>query len=120
MRSSRAPSSRPQPSDSPVKLWRTTENAFCPFTRIRCSAKRAEQLHASYMRATAAARSKGMNVRIEIGRVEVAGLAVARTLHEFIEREALPGSGVTAQEFWGGLAALIGELGPRNRKLLAL
>jgi malate synthase len=61
-----------------------------------------------------------MNVRIEIGRVEIAGLAVARTLHEFIEREALPGSGVTAQEFWSGLAALVRELGPRNRKLLAL
>jgi malate synthase len=61
-----------------------------------------------------------MNARIEIGRVEVAGLAVARTLHEFIEHEALPGSGITTQEFWSGLAALIRELGPRNRRLLAL
>src|SRR5262249_53848189 len=87
--------------------------------RLPASAAR-RSVPSSSMRATAAARSKGMNVRIEIGRVEVAGLAVARTLHEFIEREALPGSGVTAQEFWSGLATLNRELGPRNRKLLAL
>src|SRR5262249_25593748 len=87
--------------------------------RLPASAAR-RSVPSSSMRATAAARSKGMNERIEIGRVEVAGLAVARTLHEFIEREALPGSGVTTQEFWSGLAALIRELGPRNRRLLAL
>ena len=61
-----------------------------------------------------------MNSRIEIGRIEVAGLRVARVLHDFIEREALPGSGVTSQEFWSGLGAMIRELGPRNRRLLAL
>ncbi len=54
------------------------------------------------------------------GRIKVAGLAVASVLHDFIEAEALPGSGVTAEEFWAGLAALIRELGPRNLQLLAL
>jgi malate synthase len=54
------------------------------------------------------------------GRIQVAGLKVASVLHDFIEAEALPGSGVTAEEFWAGLAALIREFAPRNRQLLAL
>ncbi len=53
-------------------------------------------------------------------RVKVAGLRVASRLHDFIVSEALPGSGVTAEEFWTGLAALIRELGPRNHTLLTL
>jgi len=53
-------------------------------------------------------------------RIKVAGLQVAKPLHDFIVTEALPGSDVTAAEFWSGLAALIRELAPRNRQLLAL
>jgi malate synthase len=53
-------------------------------------------------------------------RVKVGKLAVAGTLYDFIETEALPGSALTAVEFWSGLAALIRELGPRNRELLRL
>jgi malate synthase len=51
-------------------------------------------------------------------RIDSAGLHVARTLHEFVEREALPGTGISADAFWKGLAALIGDLAPRNRELL--
>jgi len=61
-----------------------------------------------------------MNSRIEISRVAVAKLQVARVLHEFIETEALPGSGVTSGEFWNGLAALVRELSPLNRQFLDL
>jgi malate synthase len=61
-----------------------------------------------------------MNTRIEIGRVAVAKLQVARVLHDFIETEALPGSGVTSAEFWSGLAELIRELSPLNRQFLDL
>src|SRR5690349_16831198 len=61
-----------------------------------------------------------MNSRIEISRVAVAKLQVARILHEFIETEALPGSGVTSGEFWNGLAALVRELSPLNRQFLDL
>jgi malate synthase len=61
-----------------------------------------------------------MNTRIEIGRVAVAKLQVARVLHDFIETEALPGSGVTSAEFWSGLAELIHELAPLNRQFLDL
>src|SRR3954449_12151067 len=61
-----------------------------------------------------------MNSRIEISRVAVAKLQVARVLHDFIETEALPGSGVTSGEFWSGLATLIHELAPLNRQFLDL
>src|SRR5882724_867380 len=53
-------------------------------------------------------------------RVKVGKLAVAATLYDFIESEALPGSGVTAGEFWNGLATLIHELAPLNRQFLDL
>src|SRR5262244_299938 len=61
-----------------------------------------------------------MNSRVEIGRVAVGKLQVARVLHDFIETEALPGSGITTGEFWNGLAALIHELSPLNRQFLDL
>jgi malate synthase len=47
------------------------------------------------------------------------GLLVDARLAAFIESEALPGTGVTAGAFWSGLAALIRDLGPENRALLA-
>ena len=53
-------------------------------------------------------------------RIQVAGLSVAKVLHAFIEREALPGTGVEPDAFWNGLSALVRELAPRNRGLLDL
>ncbi len=52
-------------------------------------------------------------------RVQVGGLSVARSLHRFVEEEALPGSGVDPQAFWDGTGAIVHELAPRNRELLA-
>ena len=52
-------------------------------------------------------------------RVQVGGLAVAESLHRFIVEEALPGSGVDPQAFWDGADAVIHDLAPRNRELLA-
>ncbi len=52
-------------------------------------------------------------------RVSVHGLQVARELHDFISKEALPGSGVDADKFWAGFAALAVKLMPQNRALLA-
>lgn len=54
-----------------------------------------------------------------IERIEVGGLKVARVLHDFIETEAAPGSGIDAADFWAGLDAIVTDLGPRNRALLA-
>ena len=52
-------------------------------------------------------------------RVQVGGLSVATTLHTFVEEEALPGSGVESEAFWEGVAAIVEDLAPRNRELLA-
>ncbi len=52
-------------------------------------------------------------------RVQAGGLQVAAELHRFVEEEALPGSGLDPQLFWDGLGALVGDLAPRNRELLA-
>jgi malate synthase len=51
-------------------------------------------------------------------RVGVAGLQVAKPLHDFVAEEAACGSGVTAEQFWAGFAALLADLAPRNRALL--
>jgi malate synthase len=47
-----------------------------------------------------------------------AGLRVAPVLKQFIETEALPGTGLDAGAFWSGLAALVDRFAPRNRALL--
>ncbi|BCH20272.1 malate synthase G [Mesorhizobium sp. L-8-3] len=52
-------------------------------------------------------------------RVETAGLKVARELRDFVEREALPGTGVEAAAFWQAFAAIVHDLAPKNRALLA-
>ena len=54
-----------------------------------------------------------------VERVSVHGLQVARALHDFIAQEALPGSGVDAEKFWSGFAALAARLMPQNKALLA-
>ncbi len=53
-------------------------------------------------------------------RIATAGLKVDRKLHDFIEKEALPGTGVDPAAFWEGFGAIVAELGPRNRELLAV
>jgi malate synthase len=52
-------------------------------------------------------------------RVEKQGLQVDARLAGFIDSQALPGTGVSTDAFWGGLSALIHDLGPKNRALLA-
>ncbi len=51
-------------------------------------------------------------------RVDAGGLKVAAVLHDFLETEALPGTGIEAGRFWSGLAAILADLAPRNRHLL--
>ena len=50
--------------------------------------------------------------------VQSHGLQVARVLHEFVEAECLPGTGISSDAFWGGFSSLVRELGPRNARLL--
>ncbi|QKT07385.1 malate synthase G [Gordonia sp. X0973] len=53
-------------------------------------------------------------------RVTVHGLQVSPVLYDFVNNEALPGTGVDQDAFWAGAAAVIGEFAPRNRELLAV
>lgn len=47
------------------------------------------------------------------------GLKVAPALQRFVDSDVLPGTGLDSQTFWGGFAALVHELAPINRALLA-
>jgi len=48
-----------------------------------------------------------------------AGLKVDKRLADFIERECLEGSGLSADAFWNGLAKILADFTPANRALLA-
>jgi malate synthase len=51
-------------------------------------------------------------------RVQVGGLQVAKVLFDFVNNEAIPGTGLAADQFWTGAEALINDLAPKNRALL--
>lgn len=51
--------------------------------------------------------------------IDQEGLQVAPALSQFIENEALPGTGIDKTAFWRGFSALVHDLAPRNRELLA-
>jgi malate synthase len=51
--------------------------------------------------------------------VERGELQVADSLARFVETRALPGTGVASADFWAGFSALVHDLGPANRALLA-
>ena len=53
-------------------------------------------------------------------RVTVGGLSVAGELYRFVMDEALPGSGIAPERFWDGYAAILNDLAPRNKALLAV
>ncbi|MEN9709983.1 MAG: hypothetical protein RIQ68_2391 [Pseudomonadota bacterium] len=55
-----------------------------------------------------------------MSRIQVSGLAVDAALHDFIVKEALPGTGVSEQAFFDGLGALVRDLAPKNKALLKL
>lgn len=46
-------------------------------------------------------------------------LQVAENLYRFIEEEALPGTGIDSDSFWRGFDAIVAEMTPKNRALLA-
>ena len=53
-------------------------------------------------------------------RVNAGGLQVDKELYDFINDEALPGTGITPETFWSGFDGLVHDLAPRNRELLAI
>jgi malate synthase len=50
--------------------------------------------------------------------VSLGDLKVDKALYDFVNNEAIPDSGLQAQEFWKGFAALVRTLAPRNAELL--
>ena len=46
-------------------------------------------------------------------------LQVADVLHQFIESQVLPGTGVSSARFWKGFDAIVSDLAPKNIALLA-
>ena len=53
-------------------------------------------------------------------RVSVGGLQVAQVLYDFVQNEALPGTGVDSEKFWSGVEAVITDLAPKNKALLGV
>ena len=50
--------------------------------------------------------------------VKAGGMQVASVLYDFIEKEALPQSGVNPEAFWKGTGQIIRDLTPKNKYLL--
>ena len=51
-------------------------------------------------------------------RIEVGALQVDSELYNFINDEALPGTGISPETFWSSYDSLLADLAPRNRELL--
>lgn len=51
--------------------------------------------------------------------VETQSLKVDPSLHAFVVEKALPGTGIEPDHFWSAFSAIVHELAPRNRELLA-
>ena len=52
-------------------------------------------------------------------RTSVHRLQVASNLHQFINDQVLPGTGVAPDKFWQGFDAIVADLAPKNIALLA-
>lgn len=55
-----------------------------------------------------------------MSRIDKFGLQVEKTLHDMLETEALPGSGVESEQFWQQFSALVHDLSGRNQQLLGV
>ena len=51
-------------------------------------------------------------------RIEIGGLQVDRGLYDFVNKRAMPGTGIKLAEFWAGFAKIVRDLAPKNRALL--
>ncbi|MBA8877345.1 malate synthase G [Phyllobacterium myrsinacearum] len=52
-------------------------------------------------------------------RIEINGLKVAKELYDFVANEAVTGTLINTDAFFQGLAAIVDDLSPKNRALLA-
>ncbi|WP_434053173.1 MAG: malate synthase G [Roseibium sp.] len=51
-------------------------------------------------------------------RTNAHGLQVADVLYDFVNSQALPGTGIDQDHFWSSLSSLVHDLAPRNKALL--
>jgi malate synthase len=51
-------------------------------------------------------------------RVSAGNLRVARVLYDFVNNEALPGTGIDPDSFWAGVDKVVTDLTPQNQELL--
>ena len=51
-------------------------------------------------------------------RIKAGDLQVAQVLHDFIQKQAIPGTGVEQADFWHGFGQIVADLALRNRALL--
>ncbi|WP_221798747.1 malate synthase G [Oceanobacter mangrovi] len=52
------------------------------------------------------------------GYVQKGGIQIAQALYDFVNEQAIPGTGVDVDAFWAGFDAIVNELAPKNRALL--
>src|SRR6202022_4183598 len=50
--------------------------------------------------------------------VKLNQLTIDKALYDFVNGEAIPGSGIDARDFWSGFTALVRTMAPRNAALL--
>lgn len=56
----------------------------------------------------------------QIQRVPVDNLQVAQPLYDFINRDVLPGTGVSENDFWSGFSGILEDMTGENRQLLKI
>jgi malate synthase len=56
-----------------------------------------------------------MSNRIQEGSLQIDG-----SLHQLLEQDILPGTGISPESFWQGLEAILNDLAPRNAELLSI
>lgn len=54
-----------------------------------------------------------------MGYVQENGLSIDQRLHDFIGKQAIPGTGIDAAAFFAGLSSIVHDLAPKNKALLA-
>ena len=51
-------------------------------------------------------------------RITVGGILVDKVLYDFVNDQAIPGTGIDPDAFWAGASEIFTDLAPRNRELL--
>ena len=59
-----------------------------------------------------------MRIYKMVDRISISGLQVSESLYNFINKEALPGTGISTEKFWQSLSDIIVNWAPKNLELL--